>query len=137
MTETIQASIFVESVNQPAPGKKMGSIKARGIGTIWAWPNQLDKLHSGGTFTIKYKEDNNFKSVVEILHQEPQAAPPWEPPGQVSTQVTTTVDPLPERIFVCGVVNSAVSSGKEPTIANLIGIVNAARQAWAETFGKK
>ena len=139
MTETIQASIFVESVNQPAPGKKMGSIKARGVGTIWAWPNQLDKFHSGGTFTIKYKEDNNFKNVVEILHQEPQAPPPWEPPGDPGKHQSPNpvIDPLPERIFVCGVVNSAVSAGKEPTIANLIGIVNAARQAWAETFGKK
>ena len=135
MTETTQATVYVEAVNQPAPGKKMGSVKTKELGTVWAWPNQLDHMQAGNAYRIKYKVNDNFKSIAEVMGAVVEKAKPVEAPEQ--SNAVPVVDPLPERIFVCGVVNSAVSSGKDPTVANLIGIVNAARQAWAETFGKK
>jgi hypothetical protein len=46
-------------------------------------------------------------------------------------------DPTPERIYVCGIVNAAITSQQVNPMdpAALIAVTNAARQAWRATLG--
>lgn len=48
------ATITVEYVNQPKPGKKMGSIKGSDGQYYGVWPNDLNQFRQGETVTIEY-----------------------------------------------------------------------------------
>lgn len=127
------ATVTVKFVNQPKQGKKMGSIRTQELGFINVWPDKLSNFVAGQKYTIDYADEGGFKKLVKVSEKEATAEPPWEPPGDTQPHV----DPTPERIYVCGIVNAFVSTGKfEPTALNLAALTSAARQAWAQTFGK-
>ena len=120
MTTTV---VTVDFVNPPREGKKKGSIKTKELGYVGVWPDKLSLFEKGKKYEIEWKEQGQYKDFVKMIGQ-PQA-------GNGKRD-----DATPERIFVCGIVNSAVSSGKvEPTVGNLTALTNAAREAWAATFG--
>lgn len=128
-TETVQ----VQYVNPPKPGKKMGSIKTADGRYMGVWPDKLTRFQQGGTYTIKTETQGDFTKVVDVVTdgggQEQQAPQQQRPAGRPTDDATA------ERIYVCGIVNAAVSNGVEPTTASLVEITKAAREAYRQTFG--
>ena len=151
-----EITITVQYVNQPKPGRKTGTIKTTGGQYYNVWPDKLHLFQPGGTYKVTYEsrehEGVTYNTVkgAEIIAVGPQAAPVQSPaPTQQASQAAPApqiqapepfnraVDPTPERIYVCGITNAWVRA--HPTdfnAVNLIAVTNAARQAWAETFGK-
>ena len=133
------ATVTIEFVNPPKPGKKMGSIKTKELGLIWAWPNQLEIFNQGHHYSIEYSEDKDFKKFVKLAPPTASNAathfPEHEMPAvKAPPRVDTT---LQEHIFVCGIVNNWVSrENSEITEAKLIALTNTARNVYALTFGK-
>jgi hypothetical protein len=134
--------ITVAHIEQPAPGRKQGTLIDT-QGNKWkVWPDKLANYAPGNTYDITYKV-NNFKgfeskvienSVLKAagpLLEGPQVKAPstWLPPAPTNY----TKD---EMIFVCGIVNHAVGAGLTVSKANILGVTNAMREVWAETFAK-
>lgn len=145
-------TIQVAQVAPPAPGKKRGKISDTQGNTYQAGYPLLSQFQPGGTYTINYKDDsfNGFAfKVVEGLQGAPgTAAPPPLAPQQTTAIPQTYApksaqvnDPLPERIFVCGALNAALSNPNiNPaalTTNQLIVMVKSYREVFARTFGGK
>ena len=140
------AKITVEFVNEPKPGKKMGSIKTKELGHIWCWPNQLDIFKQGHHYDIEYTINGDFKTFKSMAapqeqHEEKHDFPEHELlPARTKSPIpaSPTDTTLQEHIFVCGIVNNWVSrENSDVTEAKLIALTNTARNVWGLTFGKK
>ena len=141
-----KATVTVDFVNPPKDGKKFGSIKTKELGYVSVWPDKLDNFKKGQKYTIQYETTDsgyhNFKAMAggdfpDSDLGDTGVAPPPLPKPNYQTAPSRPVDPTPERIFVCGIVNSAVSSGRvELDRDAIIALVNEARSAWRETLGK-
>ena len=137
------ATVTVKFVNQPNPGKKMGSIKTSELGVIFVWPDKLSQFTPGNKYTIDYADEGGFKKLVKVggtvVDNTPPASPtattqepPWEPPGNEHREYD-----VQECIFICGLINNAVASGKiDLNAVSIAALMSAGRQAWAQTFGK-
>lgn len=125
-------TVTVQYVNAPKPGKKMGSIKTADGRYIGCWPDKLVRFQQGGTYTIKTETQGDFTKVVDVVGND---APTQQQAPQQRSVGRPTDDATAERIYVCGVVNAAISSGLEVTTGTLVGITNAAREAYRQTFG--
>lgn len=131
------ATVEVKYVNQPGPGKKQGTIKTPD-GTMYGVKSaMLGLFREGGIYDIKY-ESREFQE--KIYHTVVSVTPVQSPEGGLATTPARqkTDDVTAERIFVCGIVNAAISSNQiAPQTTDLVQTVAAAREAWRQTFGRK
>lgn len=127
------ATITVKYVNQPKPGKKMGSIKDTAGNIYGVYPEKLALFQQNGTFEIEYKQNGDFKQVVGVkpaggLSPAPQSN------GGGNYRPTSPVDA--ERMYVCSLVNAGIQAGRiDFTEGAIEAATNAARNAWRNTFG--
>ena len=132
----LTSQVTVDYVNEPKEGKPFGSIKTKELGYVSVPPDKLGLFEKGGKYSINYETTDrgyhNFKSLANGFpeHDLPKA---FQKPSPRSSE-----DATPERIYVCGIVNSAIAHGGFAlTLTNLVELTNTARSAWAQTFGKK
>lgn len=142
------ASITIAQVLLPEPGKKQGKVIDT-LGNKWnVWADKLQNYRIGVSYDIKYEENEfNGKTFSVIKTANPSNNPPAHParaaqkptdgwPGPILQQPNAK----DEMIFVCGVVNNAMSNTNinpfEITLTELIAMVDKARSAWRNTLGK-
>ena len=135
----LTSQVTVDYVNEPRDGKPFGSIKTKELGYVSVHPDNLGLFTKGQKYSINYetvvkgdREHHNFKSLANGFpeHDLPKA---FQKSSQRSSE-----DATPERIYVCGIINSAIAHGGFAlTLTNLVELTNTARSAWAQTFGKK
>jgi len=147
--------ITVQAKQSPAIGKKQGKIQDT-AGNLWnVWGDKLQNYREGVTYDIVYEESefnghtfNLIKTANPAQAKPPGSVTPVADPRQViprndgwpGPQSTLAANPKDEMIFVCGVVNNAMSNTNinpfEITLTELIAMVDKARSAWRNTLGK-
>jgi len=114
--------VTVDYVNQPKPGKKMGSIKTQELGYVGVWPDKLDLFQQGRRYVIEYEVNGEFKKFVRIKAEEPA------PSGGTSGASRSS---QAKEIFVTGVIGRYLQgAGTWPTGNTLALMVAEARDAW-------
>lgn len=123
------ATITPAYVNQPAPGKKEGSIKLKDGSFYGVPPAMLSQLQPNNTYEVEFTEREwNGKIFRSIKSAKLVSAGQY---GQTDNKTA-------ERIFVCGALNAAIHGGHvQVTPETLTQAVNDLRQVWASTFGNK
>jgi len=149
----MQATITVAGISPPGQGKKQGHVIDT-QGDKWnVWGDKLHNYQMGVTYEITYdpSEFNGAKFNV-VKTAKPLAATsgggggggiPYTTSAPRRVEVPQSL-PQPtakdEMIFVCGVVNNAMSNTNinpfEITLTELIAMVDKARSAWRNTLGK-
>lgn len=143
-----QTTITVQAIQSPAIGKKQGKIQDTS-GAMWnVWGDKIQNYREGVTYDVTYEEQEfNDRKYNLISKGTPSNAAPrlaaqpksdgWPGPAP---QISMTGTPKDEMIFVCGVVNNAMSNTNinpfEITLTELIAMVDKARSAWRNTLGK-
>lgn len=128
-------TIVVQYVNQPKPGKKMGSIKTRDGRYFGCWPDKLALFNPGGEYVVETETTGDFTKIKGLANGNVPLTAVGQKGG---AKYGATDDATAERIYCCGILNAAVSGGHLPvSTASLVAATNAARQAWAQTFGGK
>ena len=151
------ATLTVQYVNEPKPGKKLGNIKDTN-GQPWlVVPSMLPRFAEGETYKVEYTEshaDNGmiFRHVKNLYQAEPsramQTPPERTAPIPQSTRQTNgkkmdqsnfyrpTSPRDSERMFVCSTLNAFISTGRvNNEVEVLVEYVNALRQVYQRTFG--
>ena len=125
-------TVTVAFVNAPKDGKPYGSIKTQDGKFISVHGDKLNLFQKGGSYVVEYetteKGYHNFKRLGSNGNT-PQAGPNPHTAPRADDLATA------ERIFVCGVVNNAVSAGQSTDWPSLVPLINNARNAFAFTFG--
>lgn len=137
----LSATISVRYVNPPKQGRTNGSVKTPEGEMYGVPPALLSQFQQGGTYNVNYTTRNfqgqNYKTITHVA----MVSPPQQSQGQRSNGYSKgggDDDKLGERIFVCGILNAAVSGGHvEMSEVAIENVVNIGRAVWANTFGKK
>lgn len=157
------STITVSAVAPPAPGKKRGKVTDQNGGVYQAGYPLLSSFQPGGTYNIQWKADNFngyafnvIEGAVPVggsvggapqmpLPQAPMppntnyAPPTTQQPYVQSRPMQAPTDPLPERIFVCGALNSTLQAmgpnAPNCTEDQLVMLVKTYRRVFARTFG--
>jgi hypothetical protein len=136
------AEVTVKYINQPKPGKKMGSIKTTGDEYYNVWPDKLHMFHAGQNYTIEYDQnEQGFKSFKKLVG------------GSGAQQVGTTAvvtgnmaaaraqaptrsgDAKSEEMFVMGFMNRCYQgAGTVPPHSQLVIELRTLRSAWQEAW---
>jgi len=145
-----QATITIAGINPPEIGKKQGKVIDT-EGNKWnVWGDKLHNYRMGVTYDVVY-ETNEFNgknfNVIKTVTPSNKAPTtksgddwPGSQPRQTQPPVQQSASPKDEMIFVCGIVNNAMSNTNinpfEITLTELIAMVDKARSAWRNTLGK-
>lgn len=146
--------IQVQSVTQPAPGRKRGRIQAANGQLFQADPSFLNSVVGGANYTVEY-EDQSFNGATfrVVKNISPTTFPaPVGSPSSSGGAANPTSHPAPagryggtdmataERIFVCGALNAMLSNTNitpaNMTQLEITHLVTNLRGAWGATFGK-
>ena len=133
------AVVKILFVNQPQSGKVNGSIKVEDGTYYGVKPAMLGLFQPGNTYEIQY-ESSDFKGKTyhKVISVKPAAAAAAPQASGGSTKGYQTDDKTAERIFVCGAINAAISSGQLVIqTTEIVQAVNSLRAAWELTLGKK
>lgn len=129
-------TVTVQYVNQPKPGKKMGSIKASDGKYYNVWPDKLPLFSEGSTYTINYTEDNGFRTFKGMGNGEV-----GQQVGNVARNIARTAAPndgqasKAEEMFVMGFLNRCYGGGSVmPPKAQLVAEGRMLRAAWQEIW---
>lgn len=125
------ATINVQYVNQPKPGKKQGSVKTVDGQFYGVDPTQLGQFAPGGTYNIEYdthtfqgKEYKTFRRMDGVL--------PLQPPVQHSGRPAQTQS---VEMFTMGIIGRALQgSGTIPDRETLTTWVKTCRWSWIDGF---
>lgn len=144
--------ITVANVEGPAPGKKQGRVTDT-QGRKWQiWGDKLHDYSIGVTYEVTKVKSNYFngQQYVTIMESHPvggsSGGPIGQPVARSNTSGSTITIPLPEsnkdeQIFVCGALNNTLANPNiNPMslgVQDLVGLVNAYRDTWRNTFGRK
>lgn len=136
-TETITAQF----VDPPKPGKKLANVKTADGRRFGFDPSKVS-LQPGGTYTVQTSsrewQGKTYLNIEAVVGAPPAAAQSAPRASGSNGYAKPTDDATAERIYCCGIVNAAISSGSLTlSTASLVAATNAARQAWAQTFGGK
>ena len=139
------ANIQVAYVNQPAPGKKTGSIKTTEGQFFNVYPKDLGLFQANQSYEIEFSSrDWNGKTYYDFVKMAANgAAPPQPRPGgggggaSLTTPYRLTHPTDAERMFVCGALNAAIQGAQiDLTSPSSIGqAVVTLRAAWSATLG--
>lgn len=128
------ATVTVQYVNQPKPGKRMGSIKGTDGNYYNVWPDKLPLFTVGQTYTLEYTEDNGFRSFKKIVEGGAQ------PVGQAANRVTAPMAAKKDRetvaeMFVMGFLNRCYQGASVvPAKAQIVAEGRMLRDAWNEIW---
>lgn len=148
--------VNVAETKPPFGSAKSGTIVGDDGVEYKAPTTMLAMIRVGGTYRLSYAE-NQFNGNTYLMvkrfsdeggqannngaHQQrapaPQRqAPPPRPAPRYAGPTGRPDDPTPERIFVCGGLNAAITSQvvNPNDTREIIACVNALRTAWANTF---
>ena len=131
------ATITVKYVNKPREGKKLGTIKTPDNQIYGVYPEKLGEFQENGIYDIEYRESQfpdggSFKTITSAAKKGEAPRPMGR--GPMAPRETSMKDA--ERMFVCSLLNAAITSGKvDFTGAKLEAAVNGLRGVWANTFG--
>jgi hypothetical protein len=148
----LTATVEIQYVNPPKPGKKMGSIKTKD-GTYYnVWPDKLHLFQPGQTQMIEYQERSNgsggkFLTAVGVVNpaqvQMPASdnfqasgspAKPW--PGPQQSRKSVQEAHKDEMIFVMNQAAAAIRAGQIVVGSpEYIPFINKLRSAYSATFG--
>ena len=150
-------TIQVAQVQPPAPGKKRGKVIDTSNIAYQAGYPLLGSFQPGQSYNITYKDDSFNGFAFRVIEQATpasgqmqmavgQPAVPTQPAPQAFQRAPQgrqygrqTDEDLPERIFVCGALNAALSNTNTIPInlteAQLTAIVNNLRRVYKRTFG--
>ena len=124
------ATVTVDYVNQPKPGKKKGSIKTKELGYIGVWPDKLDQFEKGATYTINYVQEGEYKDFKGMAGSmaKPSGAPPK----------TGVKSPNEEAsMFAMGFLNRLYAgTGQFPGSVVLAQQVRDCRAAWLQALAQ-
>lgn len=113
------ATVTVDFVNEPKPGKKFGSIKTKELAYVSVKPEDLNKFTKGSQYQIEYTETaEGYKNFVRVVGTSSTAPKNGSHNGEQS-----------RYIFITGVVGRAVGSGNVPP-GQVADWVIAAADAW-------
>jgi hypothetical protein len=132
-------TITVKYVNQPKAGKKKGTIKSADGQMFGVWANQLSEFTPDMIYEIEYSEEAwNGQTYRTISKATPKATAPASNGNGAKYNTYRETSPTDaERMFVCSLLNAAISAGKLPlTRDSIIDAVNNTRAAWMNTFGR-
>ena len=161
--ELNRATVTVQYVNGPKPGKKLGTIKTREDEYFYVRPDMLRHFQQGETYDLGYTETqgNNglpLRTVQKAVpvkraaadptenypsrqaarrDAEPQREPPRQPQnGSGGGYYRPTSPRDAERMFVCSTLNAFIQTGRvAEDVTALTGYVDMLRQVWRATFG--
>lgn len=129
------ATFTAKYVNQPAQGRKNGTVKTEDNSIYVVDPSLLSKFAVGGTYEVQYStydfKGTTFRKVASVKQTATPQAQPSGGGGYRTDDVTA------ERIFVCGALNAAIHSGHLDVSSDLVPLINKLRNDWAQTFGGK
>lgn len=136
------AQISVKFVNQPAQGRKDGSVKLAN-GEYWNVPlGLLGQFAPNTNYSVEFTEKagtgqyagRTFRTINRIISAEaPKAA------SSGGSKYGQTDDATAERIFICGAVNAAIQAGQINVTdgPGTLEIVRKLREVWKRSFGAK
>lgn len=133
------ASITVAYVNPPKEGQRSGSVKTRDGAYYTVAPDKLSQFQKNGIYDIEYTEETGRDGRVwkTITTATKKGEAPATSGGARGGGMRETSPTDAERMFVCSMVNAAVSSGKiEFSAVAIAEAVNYMRQVWGGTFGQ-
>lgn len=129
-----RATVTVEYVNMPKPGKKKGSIKTKELEYIGAWPEELANFKEGGTYDIEYS-DSDFKGKtyhnLEALLADVSAAHPT--PAQ-SHSSGSDISVKEKAMFLMSVVGRGMGSGAFTDTDAVVALTRKASEVWDEVM---
>jgi hypothetical protein len=135
------AEVTVKYINQPKPGKKMGSIKTTGDEYYNVWPDKLSLFQAGQNYTIEYDQnEQGFKSFKKMVggsgaQQVGTTAVVTGNMAAARAQAPHKGDAKAEEMFVMGFLNRAYQgSGGVPSETELVAGGTALRNAWQRIF---
>lgn len=130
MTETIT----VAKIDQPAPGRKQGTIHDTNGGRWKAWGDKLQNYQIGSTYTITYKTNsfngtqfNVIENAVLALQGSPQQVTKAADLGRA---ITATDDKRSEDIAVLALVKPWIEKIPVGDTEALVHAIRVCRVAW-------
>lgn len=125
------ATISVQYVNPPKPGKKQGSIKTVDGQFFGVDPTQLGQFREGGTYTVEYDthvyQGKEYKTFRRMDGAVPQQSAPIATGRPAHTQAV--------EMFTMGVIGRALQGvGTLPDREILTTWVKTCRWAWIDGF---
>ena len=122
------AEVTIQYVNDPKPGKKMGSIKTAELGYFGVFPNMLRQFSTNEVCRVEYESNGDFKKVTKKL-----ASAVREP----TKQVRPRSDPAEsEQIFAVALTKEFIARGDVTCDSDsLTRVVNTCREVYRKTFG--
>jgi hypothetical protein len=133
-------TITVKYVNQPKAGKKKGTIKSADGQMFGVWANQLSEFTPDMIYEIEYSEEAwNGQTYRTISKATPKATAPAQTGNGNGAKYNTYRETSPtdaERMFVCSLLNAAISEGElQLSAESLVAAIKTTRAAWTQTFG--
>lgn len=124
------ATISVQYVDQPKPGKKQGKIKTTSGEYYGVDPTQLGQFSPGGTYNIEY-DTHSFQGKEYKTFRRMDGALPLPAPVQSGRPAHTQS----VEMFTMGVIGRCVQgSGTIPDLETLTRWVKTCRWAWTDGF---
>lgn len=140
-TETIQPLY----INMPKPGKSYGLVKLANGNKFVGRAEVLGMMVKGNTYTIETEAQDWTNGTVNVITKatlangSAAAAAGGGAHDPYEKRPTPPIDA--ERMFVAGITNALLPKIYEKLgtmdSEKIVAVVNAARKAWGETFGKK
>ena len=147
---TATATIDVKYVNPPKNGNAKAPWSVKDAhGQYWKyWPDRSGRIDAGSTIQVEWKEGDEYNGkrdqiITRVIGLD--ANPPPPPPRANGSAAPAAAprqpaqdDRTPERIFVCGLLNAAVSHGHLDVFdaPRLTDAGLAAQEAYRNLFGK-
>lgn len=122
------AEVTIQYVNDPKPGKKMGSIKTAELGYFGVFPNMLRQFSTNEVCRLEYETNGDFKKVTKKL-----ASAVREP----TKNIRPRSDPAEsEQIFAVALAKEFIARGDVTCdTEQLVKLINVCRQTYRQTFG--
>lgn len=133
------ATITAKFVWPPKEGRKTGTIKTVDGAYYDVWPDKLASFKPNGIYEVEYSErESNGRTYRTITNfaLKGEAMPQRGRGGGGGGNYRPTDPKDAERMFCCALVVAGIRSGTvQFDTGSLTTATNAARNAWAETFG--
>jgi hypothetical protein len=131
-------TITVKYVNPPKAGKKKGTIKSADGQMFGVWADKLNEFTPDMIYEIEYSEEawngQTYRTISKATPKTPAPASNGNGAKYNSYRETSPTDA--ERMFVCSLLNAAISAGKlQLSAESLVAAIKTTRAAWTQTFG--
>ena len=145
---TATATLDIKYVDAPKNGNAKAPWSAKDAhGQRWKfWPDRAGRIDAGTTIQVEWKEGDEYQGkrdqiITKVIGLDANPPPPRATNGSAAPAAAPRPaqdDRTPERIFVCGLLNAAVSHGHLDVFdaPRLTDAGLAAQEAYRNLFGK-